>query len=107
MTWLAVRIGRIMVVFVVVALMALRLAAGIIVSLLALIVLPVLVLLSGSGLIVSIGFAYAGQWHDAAKGLWACLVCSVALALFAGVAQLLNPTIFSVRVTMTDRRVDR
>ena len=106
-TRLAVRIGFVMAFPAAVALMALRLAAGMVVSLLALAVLPILALLSGGGLIVSIGFACAGQWHEAVKGLWACLVSSVALGLLAGLAQLVNPTIFCVLVTMTDRRSDR
>ncbi len=99
-------IARIAIFPAAIILMAFRLALGIVLSFLAPIVLPVLVLLSGGGLVVSIAFASAGHWHDAAKGLWACFVCSVALGLFAGVVQLVNPYIFSAPVTITNRRFE-
>ena len=96
-------IGQI-IVFVSVAILAMvRLALGIVLSIVAPVVLPVLVLLSGGGLLVTVGFACAGHWSHALKGLVAWFACTVALALFAGLAQLVNPYLFSVPVIVTNR----
>ena len=87
-------------------LLALRIAVAAVLAVVTPIVMPILALLSGGGLLVSIGFACAGQWHNAAKGLLACFACSVVLGLFACLAQLVNSYIFSVPATITNRRFE-
>jgi hypothetical protein len=83
-------------------LLALRIALAAVLAVVTPIVMPILALLSGGGLLVAIGFACVGQWHDAAKGLWACLLCSGAFALIAGLTKMLNPLEFSDPVTIAN-----
>jgi hypothetical protein len=79
-------------------LLALRIALAAVLAVVTPIVMPILALLSGGGLLVAIGFACVGHWHDAAKGLWACFICSVTFAVVACLAQLVNPLAFSAPV---------
>ena len=89
--------------FVVLAvLLALRIALAAVLAVITPIVMPILALLSGGGLLVGIGFACAGHWHEAAKGLWACFICSGALGVVACLVQLVNPLAFSSPVTYTN-----
>jgi peptidoglycan/LPS O-acetylase OafA/YrhL len=55
------------------------------------------------GLVLT-GFAYAGHWHDALKGLWACLLCGGAFCVVAVVAQIVNPFAFIQPVSVWDNR---
>ncbi len=88
--------------FVVLAvLLALRIALAAVLAVITPIVMPILALLSGGGLLVAIGFACVGHWHDAAKGLWACCICSVTFAGVACLVQLVNPSAFSQPVSLT------
>jgi uncharacterized membrane protein YhaH (DUF805 family) len=80
-------------------LLALRIALAAVLAVITPIVMPILAVLSGGGLLVAIGFACARHWHDAAKGLWACLICSVTFAMVACLVQLVNPLAFSLPVT--------
>ncbi len=92
--------------FVVLAvLLALRIALAAVLAVITPIVMPILALLSGGGLLVAIGFACAGHWHDAAKGLWACFICSVIFASVACLVQLVNPLAF-LPVGFVGRRMD-
>ena len=84
-------------------LLAFRIALAAVLAVVTPVVMPILALLSGGGLLVAIGFACVGHWHNAAIGLWACFACSVVLGLFAGLVQLVNPYIFSAPVTITTR----
>ncbi len=79
-------------------LLALRIAVAAVLALVTPIIMPILALLSGGGLLVAIGFACAGHWHDAAKGLWMSFICSVIFAGAACLAQLVNPLAFSLVV---------
>jgi hypothetical protein len=81
-------------------LLALRIALAAVLAVITPIVMPILALLSGGGLLVAIGFACAGHWHDAAKGLWACFICSVVFAGVACLVQLVNPLAFSLPVAI-------
>jgi hypothetical protein len=85
-------------------LLALRIALAAVLAVITPIVMPILALLSGGGLLVAIGFACAGHWHDAAKGLWACLICSVTLAVVACLVQVVNPLAFSLAVRFPTQR---
>jgi hypothetical protein len=76
-------------------LLAVRIALAAVLAVITPIVMPILALLSGGGLLVAIGFACAGHWHDAAKGLWACLICSAIFAAFSVVVKTVNPYAFS------------
>jgi hypothetical protein len=84
-------------------LLALRIALAAVLTVITPIVMPILALLSGGGLLVAIGFACFGHWQDAGKGLWACLICSVAFGAIAGLTQLVNPLAFSTPVMSTGR----
>jgi hypothetical protein len=88
-----------------VVLLALRIAVAAVLAVVTPIVMPILALLSAGGLLVAIGFACAGHWHDAAKGLWACFICSVSFAVVACLAQLVNPLAFSLPVGFAGRRL--
>jgi hypothetical protein len=85
-------------------LLALRIAVAAVLAVVTPIVMPILALLSGGGLLVAIGFACAGHGHDAAKGLWACFICSVTFGVVASLAQLVNPLAFSLPVGFLGRR---
>lgn len=85
-------------------LLALRIALAAVLAVITPIVMPILALLSGGGLLVAIGFACAGHWHDAAKGLWACLMCGSTFVSVAGLAQLVNPFAFGVPVVSLPTR---
>ena len=86
-------------------LLALRIAVAAVLAVVTPIVMPILALLSGGGLLVAIGFACAGHWHDAAKGLLACVICSVTFAVVACLVQLVNPLAFSLPVGFAGRRM--
>lgn len=75
-----------------------RIALAAALSLIAPVVLPLLVLLSGGGLVIAGAFACTGHWHHALMAGWACLICTVMLTVFAGLVQLVNPYAFSVPV---------
>jgi hypothetical protein len=87
-------VGRMMGFGVLAVLLALRIALAAVLALITPIVMPILALLSGGGLLVAIGFACAGHWHDAAKGLWACLICSAIFAAFSVIVKTVNPYAF-------------
>jgi thiol:disulfide interchange protein len=74
--------------------LSLRIALAAVLAVIMPIVMPILALLSGGGLLVAIGFACAGHWHDAAKGLWACGSWSAVICFTASLAQTINPYIF-------------
>ena len=93
-------VGGIIGFVVLAVLLALRIALAAVLAVVTPIVMPILALLSGGGLLVAIGFACAGHWHDAAKGLWACLICSATFIVIAGVVQLVNPATFSLPVSL-------
>jgi hypothetical protein len=97
-------VGGIVGFAVLVVLLALRIAVAAVLAVVTPIVMPILALLSGGGLLVAIGFACAGQWHDAAKGLWACFICSTTFGVVACLVQLVNPLAFSAPVVVTNRR---
>jgi hypothetical protein len=82
-------------------LLAVRIAVAAVLAVVTPIVMPILALLSGGGLLVAIGFACVGHWHDAAKGLWASFICSVIFAVVACLVQLLNPLAFSQPISLT------
>ncbi len=86
-------------------LLALRIAVAAVLAVVTPIVMPILALLSGGGLLVAIGFACVGHWHDAAKGLWACFICSVTFAVVACLVHLVNPLAFSLPVGFAGRRM--
>jgi hypothetical protein len=86
-------------------LLAVRIAVAAVLAVVTPIVMPILALLSGGGLLVAIGFACVGHWHDAAKGLWACFICSVTFAGVACLVQLVNPLAFSLPVGFVGRRM--
>jgi hypothetical protein len=99
-----VKVAVAIVEFAVLAvLLALRIAVAAVLAVVTPIIMPILALLSGGGLLVAIGFACAGHWHDAAKGLWACLICSVTFAGVACLIQLVNPLAFSAPVITTGK----
>ncbi len=95
-------VGGIVGFAVLAVLLALRIAVAAVLAVITPIVMPILALLSGGGLVVAIGFAYAGHWHDAAKGLWACFICSVAFSGVACLVQLVNPLAFSLPVSIAN-----
>ena len=97
-------VGRIIGFAVLAVLLALRIALAAVLAVITPIVMPILALLSGGGLLVAIGFACAEHWQDAAKGLWACLICSITFAVVACLVQLVNPLAFSLPVSVTGRR---
>ncbi len=97
-------VGRIIGFAVFAVLLPLRIALAAVLAVITPIVMPILALLSGGGLLVAIGFAYAGHWHDAAKGLWACFICSAVFGVVACLVQLVNPLAFSLPVGFVDRR---
>jgi hypothetical protein len=86
-------------------LLPVRIALAAVLAVTTPIVMPILALLSGCGLLVAIGFGCAGHWHDAAKGLWACFICSVTFAVVACLVQLVNPLAFSLSVGFVGRRI--
>ncbi len=96
-------VGGIVGFAVLVVLLAPRIAVAAVLAVVTPILMPILALLSGGGLLVAIGFACAGQWHDAAKGLWACFICSVTFGVVACLVQLVNPLAFSVPVGFVGR----
>ncbi len=98
-------VGRIIGFAVLAVLLALRIAVAAVFAMITPIVMPILALLSGGGLLVAIGFACAGHWHDAAKGLWACFICSVTFASVACLVQLVSPLAFSLPVSLVGRRM--
>jgi hypothetical protein len=79
-------------------LLALRIAVAAVLAVVTPVVMPILVLLSGGGLLVATAFAYAGHWRDAAKGLGACLICSITFVMLAALIQWVNPQAFVVPV---------
>jgi hypothetical protein len=85
-------------------LLALRIALATVLAVITPVVMPILALLSGGGLLVAIGFACAGHWHDAAKGLWACLICGITFGAVACLVQLIDPLAFSLPVGFAGRR---
>jgi hypothetical protein len=95
-------VGRIIGFAAFAVLLALRIALAAVLAVITPIVMPILAVLSGGGLLVAVGFACAGHWHDAAKGLWACLLCSGAFALIAGLTKMLNPLAFSDPATIVN-----
>ncbi len=96
-------VGGIIGFAVLAILLALRIALAAVLAVITPIVMPILALLSGGGLLVAIGFACAGHWHDAAKGLWACFICSATFGVVACLAQLVNPSAFSVPMFTTNK----
>ncbi len=98
-------LGGIIGFAVLVVLLSLRIALAAVLAVITPIVIPILALLSGGGLLVAIGFACVGHWHDAAKGLWACFICSVTFAILACLVQLVNPSAFSLPVGFVGTRV--
>ncbi len=98
-------VGRIMGFTALAVLLALRIAVAAVLAVITPIVMPILALLSGGGLLVAIGFACAEHWHDAAKGLWACLICSVTFAGVACFVQLVNHLAFSLPVGFAGRQL--
>jgi tetrahydromethanopterin S-methyltransferase subunit D len=96
-------VGRIIGFALLAVLLALRIALAAVLAVITPIVMPILALLSAGGLLVAIGFACAGHWHDAAKGLWACFICSVAFGVVACLVQLVNPLAFSLPVGVSGR----
>jgi hypothetical protein len=96
-------VGGIVGFAVLAVLLALRIAVAAVLAVVTPIVMPILALLSGGGLLVAIGFACARHWHDAAKGLWACFICSVTFAVVACLVQLVNPVSFTVPVAVVGR----
>jgi hypothetical protein len=97
-------VGRIIGFAVLAIVLALRIAFAAALAVITPIVMPILALSSGGALLVAIGFACAGHWHDAAKGLWACFICSVTFGVVACLVQLVNPLAFSLPVALTDHR---
>jgi hypothetical protein len=85
-------------------LFSVRIALAVVLGAITPIVTPILALLSAGGLLVAIGFACGGHWHDALKVLCACIASSVALGIFAGIAQWVNPLAFSEPVVVTNLR---
>jgi hypothetical protein len=85
-------------------LLALRIALAAVLAVITPIVMPILALLSGGGLLVAIGFACAGHWHDAAKGLLACLICGFTFGVVSCLVQLVNPLAFSLPVAVNPAR---
>lgn len=75
-----------------------RVALAAILSLIAPLVLPLLVLLSGGGLVIAGAFAWTRHWHQAVIAGWACFICTVMLIGLAGLVQLVNPYAFSLPV---------
>ena len=98
-------VGRITGFAALAVLLAVRIALAAVLAVVTPIVMPILALLSGGGLLVAIGFAFAGHWHDAAKGLWACFLCSVIFCVVACLVRLVNPLAFSLPVGFWGRRV--
>jgi hypothetical protein len=96
-------VGGIIGFAVLAILLALRIAVAAVLAVVTPIVMPILALLSGGGFLVALGFACAGHWHDAAKGLWACFICSVTFAVVACLVQLVNPVAFSLPIGFTGR----
>lgn len=88
-------VGGIVGFAVLAVLLALRIAVAAVLAVITPIVMPILALLSGGGLLVAVGFACVGHWHDAAKGLWACLLCSATFSVVACLIQLVNPLAFT------------
>ncbi len=87
--------------------LAFRIALAAVLAVITPIVMPILALLSGGGLLVAIGFACAGHWHDAAKGFWASGVCSAIFAAIAATVEAVNPLAFSREVAVTQFRKSR
>jgi hypothetical protein len=85
-------------------LLALRIALAAVLAVITPIVMPILALLSGGGLLVAIGFACAGHWRDASKGLEACFTCGVAFGVFAAIVQAVNPFAFSLPVSLLKQK---
>jgi hypothetical protein len=75
-------------------LLALRIAIAAVLAVVTPIVMPILALLSGGGLLVAIGFACVGHWHDAVKGIVACCLSGLLLSIFSAFVQLINPWTF-------------
>jgi hypothetical protein len=85
-------------------LLAFRIAVAAVLAVITPIVMPILALLSGGGLLVATGFACAGHWHDAAKGLWASLLCGAALITVAVISEAVNPFSFAEPVVLANRK---
>ncbi len=81
-------------------LLALRIAIAAVLAVVTPVVMPILALLSGGGFLIAIGFACSGHWHDAAKGLWACFICSAAFCCIAGLIRMVNPFGFTNLVSI-------
>jgi hypothetical protein len=96
-------VGGIIGFAVLAVLLSLRIALAAVLAVITPIVMPILALLSGGGLLVAIGFACAGHWHDAAKGLWACFICAAMFGAVAWLVQLVNPLAFSTLTTGISR----
>ncbi len=85
-------------------LLALRIALAAVLAVITPIVMPLLALLSGGGFLVAIGFACAGHWHDAAKGLSASLICSALFGLVAVLVRIVDPTSFTRPVSISGQQ---
>ncbi len=96
-------VGRIIGFVVLAALLTLRIAVAAVLTIAAPILMPFLALLSGGGLLIAIGFTCIGHWHDALKGVTASAICSLALVVIAGVAELAIPNFFSTSVALRNR----
>ncbi len=94
-------VGRIIGFAVLAVVLALRIALAAVLSVVTPIVMPILALLSAGGLLIAIGFACAGHWHDAAKGLWASFCCSITYGFVAALIQWVSPLAFSQPVAAT------
>ena len=86
----------------VVALTVVRIALAAALSLIAPLVLPLLVLLSGGGLVIAGVLACTAHWHQALMAGWACLICTILLTVFAGLIQLVNSYAFNLPVRVTN-----
>jgi hypothetical protein len=95
-------VGRIIGFAAFAVLLALRIALAAVLAVITPIVMPILAVLSGGGLLVAVGFACAGHWHDAAKGLSACLICGFTFGVVAALIQIVNP--FAFRQPVTNQR---
>jgi hypothetical protein len=87
--------------------LALRIALAAVLAVITPIVMPILAVLSGGGLLVAVGFACAGHWHDAAKGLWACLICSSGFCALATLTQAVNHLAFTPPTWVSNPRHQR
>jgi len=85
-------------------LFSVRIALAVVLGAITPVITPIVALLSAGGLLVAIGFARGGLWHDALKGLCARIASNVALGAFAGIARWVNPLAFREPVVVTNLR---